>query len=66
MAAKNPHFHVMIWCADGKTDVGYTNVTYIELIVKDPDDAIERAREMVPNKAYYHINNITEHDGSEK
>jgi hypothetical protein len=66
MATSKQHYHFIIWAAEGKTDAAYSGVTYIELIAKSVDEALKRAKDMVPNKAFYHINNIIEHHGHEE
>lgn len=66
MINSGKHFHVVIWAADGKTETGYSNVTYVEVIAKTVSEAIERVKQLVPNKMFYHVNNIIEHHGHEE
>ena len=57
------HLHVVIWAAEGKTDQGYSGVTYIDLIAKDVEDAKKQAVHLVPGRQFYWINNIIQHHG---
>lgn len=59
------HFHIMIWVADGKTEQGYLGVTYVEVIAKSIEEALKRAKELIPNRNHYHVNNVIEHHGHE-
>ncbi len=55
------HFHIVVWAAEGRTEVGYVGVTYVDVIVKSPEEAIERAKQLAPGRNFYHVNNIIEH-----
>lgn len=60
------HYHVVIWAADGRSDAGYSGITCVEIIVANVGQALQRAKELVPNKPFYHINNIIEHHDHKK
>jgi len=55
------HFHFVIWAALGRTENGYTDVTYVDVIADTEAQAVERARAICPGRNYYHINNVVEH-----
>ena len=39
----------------------YTEVTHLDLIANDIDQAVSRAMEICPNRRYYWVNDIIEH-----
>ena len=59
------HLHIVIWAAEGKSETGFTGVTYIDVIAFDVDDALEQAKGLVPGRKYYWVNNVILHHGHE-
>ena len=55
------HFHFIVWAALGRTDNGFTDVTYLDLLATSADEAIARAKELCAGRNYYWVNNILEH-----
>lgn len=56
------HTHFIVWAAQGRNDDGgYTDVVYVDVIARDMDAAIERAKELCPGCRYYRVNDIVEH-----
>ena len=55
------HLHFIVWAAENQTPNGYSGVTYVDVIETDAKAAVARARELIPNRAFYWINSIVEH-----
>jgi hypothetical protein len=55
------HIHWVIWAANGKTDSGFSEVTYIDVVADDSDSALDKAKKYIPNRKFYWINNVIEH-----
>ena len=59
------HFHIIIWAAEGKSETGYSGVTYVDLIVDSVNEALDRAKQLAPGRGFYYVNSIVEHHGYE-
>ncbi len=55
------HYHFIVWAAEGKTEQGYSGVTYVDVICETVNEAIVRAKQLCPDKAHYWVNSIVEH-----
>ena len=57
------HYHFIVWAAEGRTNEGYSGVTYIDLTAETPDleTIIARARAICPGRQFYWVNNVVEH-----
>jgi len=55
------HFHFTIWAADDRVGDNYQGITYVDVIAKDIDEALGRAKKICPKKRHYWVNNIIEH-----
>ena len=60
-----PHLHVIVWAAEGKTDSGYSGVTYIDLLADSIEMALVRAKAICPGRPYYWPNSVVEHHDHE-
>ncbi len=64
MEDEGRHFHIIVWASEGKNDKGeYIEVTRLDLIVQSTQEALRKAKEMVPEKKIFRINDIIEHHG---
>ena len=60
---ENTHLHFIVWAAMGQSGNSYTEVTYLDLIANDIDQAVSRAMEVCPGRRFYWVNNVIEHHG---
>ena len=57
------HLHWIVWAAEIKTENGYSEVTYIDVVAANKDEALTKARKIVPDRRYYWLNSVVEHHG---
>lgn len=60
------HLHFVIWCATDKVGDSYSGVTYVDIIAESMTEATARAMHLCPNRKYYWVNNIVEHQNTDK
>ena len=55
------HLHFIVWAATDKVGENYAGVTYLDLVAKDMQSALARAKAVCSGRQHYWVNNIIEH-----
>ena len=60
-----PHLHWIVWAAQdkqrGPTGDNYIGITYVDVLAESMEEAVKRAKKLVPGRNHYWLNNCVEH-----
>jgi hypothetical protein len=57
------HHHFVIFAAMGKSPIGFTDSTTVDVVASSESEALGKAKKLAPGRAHYFVSSIIEHHG---